>query len=197
MDNLVEAVSSYVTLFLSESLSKDLSFHCMMHTYDVVSAALEIGTQCHLSEEEMLVLQVAAWFHDCGYVNLYIGHEEESKKIAQNFLENFGCEKDFIDAVLSCIDSTKYPPKPSSLLEKVLCDADMYHLTCPNYPKYEKAIRQEFEKYLGLSYTDEQWALKNCNFFKDHEYYTDYGRTVLAKFKEVNIKLMSYSKCVF
>ncbi|MCT2410048.1 HD domain-containing protein [Chryseobacterium antibioticum] len=194
MDNLVEAVSSYVTLFLSENLSEDFSFHCMGHTYDVVNAVREIGAQSNLSEEEMLVLQVAAWFHDCGYVNLYIGHEEESKKIAQNFLENFGCEKDFIDAVLSCIDSTKYPPKPSSLLEKVLCDADLYHLTRPNYSKYEKALRQEFEKYLGLIYTDEEWLQKNLSFLKNHEYYTDYGQKVLAKFKEVNIQLMIYSE---
>jgi len=164
------------------------------HTYDVVNAVREIGAQSNLSEKEMLVLQVAAWFHDCGYVNLYIGHEEESKKIAQNFLENFGCEKEFIDAVLSCIDFTKYPPKPSSLLEKVMCDADLYHLTRPNYSKYEKALRQEFEKYIGLIYTDEEWLEKNFSFLKNHEYYTDYGQKVLAKFKEVNIQLMIYSE---
>lgn len=190
MDNLVESVNRYVILFLS----KNLSFHCIGHTYDVVDAAREIGTESNLSEENMVVLMVAAWFHDCGYVNLYIGHEEESKKIAKNFLENFGCEKDFIDTVLSCIDSTKYPPKPSSLIEKVLCDADLYHLACPNYPKYEKAIRQEFEKYLGLAYTDEEWLVKNCKFLTDHEYYTDYGQKVLAKFKEVNIQLKKYSE---
>ena len=191
MDNLVEAVSNYVILFLSENLSDRLSFHSIDHTYDVVGAAQEIGVQSNLSEEEMLVLQVAAWFHDCGYANTYIGHEDESKKIAKNFLESFGCEKEFIETVLSCIESTKYPPKPSCLIEKVMCDADMYHLTQPTYPKYEKAIRQEFEKYLRLAYTDEEWLVKNCNFLKDHEYYTDYGKKILTKFKEVNIQLMN------
>jgi HD superfamily phosphodiesterase len=194
MDNLLEAVSSYVILFLSENLSEHLSFHCMSHTYDVVAAAREIGVQSNLSEDEMSVLLVAAWFHDSGYANLYIGHEEESKKIAKNFLENCGCEKSFIDAVLSCIDSTKYPPKPSSLRDKVLCDADLYHLTQPNYSKYANAIRQEFEKYLGLIYTDEEWLVKNCNFLEDHRYYTDYGQNVLTKFKEVNIQLIKCSE---
>jgi predicted metal-dependent HD superfamily phosphohydrolase len=194
MDNLVKAVSSYVILFLSENLSENLSFHSIGHTYDVVGAAREIGAKSNLSEEEMLILQVAAWFHDCGYANTYMGHEEESKKIAKNFLENFGCKENFIHDVLNCIDSTKYPSKPFSLLEKVMCDADMYHLTKPNYPKYEKALRQEFEKYLGLIYTDEEWLKKNCNFFKDHQYYTDYGREILTKFKEVNIQLMNCSE---
>ncbi|WP_223560487.1 HD domain-containing protein [Chryseobacterium lathyri] len=194
MNNLLESVNRYMILFLSENLSENLSFHDIGHTYNVVDAAREIGTQSNLSEESMTVLLVAAWFHDCGYANLYIGHEEESKKIAKNFLENFGCEKDFVDTVLNCIDSTKYPPKPSSLIEKVLCDADLYHLALPNYPKYEKAIRQEFEIYLGLAYTDQEWLVKNYNFLKDHEYYTDYGKKILTKFKEVNVQLMNCSE---
>lgn len=189
MDNLVEAVSRYVTIFLSEKLSDNLSFHSIGHTYDVVGAAREIGAQSNLSEEEMLVVQIAAWFHDCGYVHAYRGHEEESKKIARNFLENFGCEEKFIKAVLNGINSTKYPPNPSSLIEKVLCDADLYHLTKPNYRTYEKALRQEFKIYLGLVYTDEEWRTENCSFLTDHTYYTDYGQKILSKFKEVNIQI--------
>ncbi|MGE8533281.1 MAG: HD domain-containing protein [Chryseobacterium sp.] len=194
MQTLTEAVSDYAILFLSEKLSDQLVFHNIDHTYEVVAAAKEIGLQCHLTEKEMLVLEVAAWFHDCGYANTYIGHEEESKKIAKSFLENFGCEKDFIENVLNCIESTKYPQKPFSLLEKVLCDADLYHLTRSHYKAYEKMIRQEFEIYLKLIYTDEEWQIKNCNFLKAHQYYTPYGQEILSKLKEVNIHLMNCSE---
>lgn len=190
MSNLIEAVSNYVILFLSEHLSEKLSFHHIGHTYEVVGAAREIGTKSNLSDEEMLIVQVAAWFHDCGYANVYIGYEEESKKIAANFLDNFGCEKAFINTVLHCIESTKYPQNPSSLLEEVLCDADFYHFTRTNYPKYEQAIRQEFKTYLGLIYTNEEWLIKNNNFLSEHQYHTDYGRQILSKFKEVNVRLM-------
>jgi len=189
MNNLVEAVSSYVILFLSENLSDELVFHNINHTYEVVAAAREIGTQCDLSDNEMLSLEVAAWFHDCGYANTYLGHENESKKIAEDFLENYGCENDFISSVLNCIESTKYPSKPSSLIEKVLCDADLYHLTRANYTKYEKALRREFEIFLKLIYTDEEWLKKNSWFLSDHTYYTDFGQKVLSKFKEINIQM--------
>lgn len=189
MNNLVEAVSSYVILFLSENLSNELVFHNINHTYEVVAAAREIGPQCNLSDNEMLALEVAAWFHDCGYANTYLGHENESKKIAKDFLENYGCENDFISSVLNCIESTKYPPKPFSLIEKVLCDADLYHLTRANYPKYEKALRREFEIFLKLIYTDEEWLKKNCWFLSEHTYYTDFGQKVLSKFKETNIQM--------
>lgn len=189
MNNLVEAVSSYMILFLSENLSNELVFHNINHTYEVVAAAREIGSQCDLSDYEMLALEVAAWFHDCGYANIYLGHENESKKIAEIFLENYGCEKDFIETVLNCIQSTKYLPKPSSLIEKVLCDADLYHLTRANYPKYEKALRMEFETFLKLIYTDEEWLKKNCWFLSEHTYYSDFGQKVLSKFKETNIQM--------
>lgn len=194
MDNLVEAVKNYMILFLSENLPDDLYFHNIGHTYDVVDAVCEIGLQAGLSEEEMHIVQVSAWFHDCGYANTYIGHEDESKKLAKLFLDNFGCEKDFTEAVLKCIESTKYPPKPNSLLEKVMCDADMYHLARANYSKYDKAIRREFEIYLGLVYTDEEWQAKNCNFLIHHQYYTDYGQKILSKFKDVNIQLLQCQK---
>ncbi|MGG5207681.1 HD domain-containing protein [Chryseobacterium sp. MIQD13] len=194
MKNLLEAVSNYMILFLSENLSDQLSFHNIGHTYEVVGAVREIGSQMHLSEEEMNILQVSAWFHDCGYANTYTGHEDESKRTAKNFLENSGCSRDFIEAVLKCIESTKYPPNPASLLEKVMCDADMYHLTQTDYPKYSKAIRQEFETYLGLVYTDEEWQAKNCNFLIEHQYFTDYGQKILSRFKNVNIQLSQYSK---
>lgn len=191
MNNLIEAVSNYVILFLSENLSDQLLFHNIGHTYEVVGTAREIGLHYNLSQEEMSILQIAAWFHDCGYANTYTGHEEESKKIAKTFLDNFVCEKNFINKVLNCIEATKYPQNPTSLIEKILCDADMYHLTRPNYPKYEKAIREEFEKYLGLIYTDKEWWTKNSSFLTCHTYYTDYGQKILARFKEVNIQLMN------
>ncbi|KFF11112.1 hypothetical protein IW15_18345 [Chryseobacterium soli] len=196
MENIIEAVSRYVVVFLSENLSEHLSFHNIEHTYDVVRAAGEIGMQCSFSQEEMQIVQVAAWFHDCGYVNAYIGHEQESKKIAKAFLESYGCKESFIEAVLCCIESTKYPQNPSSLTEKVVCDADLYHLTKPSYAKYERALRKEFEKYLGLCYTNEEWQKENCNFLTHHQFHTDYGRKILAKFKEVNLQFLNCSEYI-
>ncbi|ASK29175.1 hypothetical protein CEY12_03220 [Chryseobacterium sp. T16E-39] len=191
MNNLLETVSNYILSYLTENLSVQLSFHHIQHTREVVNAAKEIGEQSNLSEDEMLVLQTAAWFHDCGYATTYIGHEEESKKIANSFLINYGCEESFIQSVLHCIESTKYPQKPTSLVDKILCDADLYHLALPSYPKYGKAIRKEFEIYLGQYYTDEEWLINNCQFLTNHSYYTDYGKQILEEFKKVNIQLMN------
>lgn len=165
MNNVLQAVRDYAILFLTENLSDALTFHNIEHTYEVLAAVREISQENLLNEEDLFALQIAAWFHDCGYAYCYKGHEEESMRIAKNFLENFGCEKAFIEKVLQCIGSTKYPQDPTSEIEKIICDADLFHLTKTNYSKYEKAIRLEFENYLGLIFTDEEWHVKNKDFF--------------------------------
>ncbi len=193
MDNLLQVVRDYVILFLTENLSQQLTFHNITHTYEVVSAVREIARENTLSDEEFCALEIAAWFHDCGYASCYKGHEEESKRIAKNFLENSNCDKSFIEKVLKCIDSTKYPQNPVSDMEKILCDADMFHLTRTNYYQYEKALRLEFEKFLGLTFTDEEWQMENHIFLQHQHYFTSYGQDVLEKFKDVNILLMNSS----
>lgn len=193
MDNLLQAVRDYVILFLTQNLSQQLSFHNINHTYEVVSAVREIARENTLCDEDLCALEIAAWFRDCGYASCYKGHEEESKRIAKNFLENFNCDKSFIDKVLKCIDSTKYPQNPTSEIEEILCDADIFHLTRTNYYQYEKALRLEFEKFLGLNFTDEEWQMENYIFLQHQHYFTSYGQAVLEKFKDVNIQLMNSS----
>lgn len=188
---LINSVSDFVTRFLTKNLSHRFSFHNLQHTKEVVAAANEIAVQHHLSEEECIVLLTAAWFHDCGYTVTYIGHEEESKKIATKFLKDFGCDETFINSVLNCIEATKFPQRANSLIEKILCDADLYHFTRPNYKDYEQALRKEFEIYLGKNYTDEEWQKGNYSLLTEHRYYTSYGREVMEKYKAVTLKLLN------
>ncbi|MBB4805400.1 putative metal-dependent HD superfamily phosphohydrolase [Chryseobacterium defluvii] len=191
MENLIEQVKEYAIAFLTHHLPDNLHFHTVSHTIEAVEAAIEIGRQSNLTEEEMLTVETAAWFHDCGYTKKYIGHEQESKRIAAEFLEKLGCRNSFIETVLKCIDATRFPQNPGSIEEKVLCDADLYHFARINYPEYEKAIRLEFETCLGRYYTDQEWSAENYHVLTHHHYHTDYGKKILTKFKKVNIQLIN------
>ena len=191
MSQLIESVEDYVFGFLSETLSTNLVFHNFSHTNEVVKAAWEIGPDSGLDKSEMDILIVAAWFHDCGYAYAYIGHEEESKKIAKSYLEKYNANTDFIESVLACIDATKFPQHPRTIAEKVLCDADFFHFTKTSYPKYAIAIRKEFEVFLDKMYSEEEWQKVNAAMLTTHSYYTEYGKSVLSRFKDVNIELMN------
>ncbi|MGJ1361129.1 HD domain-containing protein [Sphingobacterium spiritivorum] len=190
MSQLIESVKNYILDFLQEKLSSDLVFHNLAHTREVVNAAYEIGENSGLDKSEMEILIVAAWFHDCGYAYTYTGHEEESKKIAADFLKKSTVNTEFINSVLACIEATKFPQCPKNRIEMALCDADLLHLTKTSYPRYAHAIRTEFEIFLHQAYSDAEWNAVNCAMLLNHNYWTKYGQNILKRFKEVNIELM-------
>lgn len=190
MNFILNETEKYVQSFLKDNLSEKLLFHNINHTYEVVEAVKEIRMTCNLSSEEMTIVEIAAWFHDCGYAHAYLGHEEESKKIAKAFLESLKWDSANIASVLKCIDATKFPQYPNSLIDKILCDADMYHFTRASYLKYEKALRFEFEVFLGLTFTNKQWDNENICVMDGHIYKTEYGKQVLTKFKDINLQLL-------
>lgn len=192
--NIIAPVERYVTAFLTENLSPNLAFHNVHHTQNVVYAVTEISKNIHLSYEETEPIIIAAWFHDCGYAFTYNNHEDSSKSIACDFLRKQNYPEKNIDTVLSCIEATRFPQNPTTVQQQVLCDADLFHFTKTNYHIYEEALREEFKTIFNKNYTDEEWMQTNCAMLLNHKYFTDYGKNILQKFKEVNIERM---KCKF
>lgn len=189
-ESILNAVEQFVPAFLKENLSASLAFHDIGHTLDVVKASKEIGLHSNLTPLQLNVVQIAAWFHDCGYTDVYTGHETSSKKIAADFLISRSYPDKLIETVNGCIEATRYPQSPQTPEAKVVCDADLYHFTKPDYHNYEQSLRDEFAVYFKKMYSDEEWARTNCEMMINHAYFTDYGKEVLQKFKEINIENM-------
>jgi predicted metal-dependent HD superfamily phosphohydrolase len=185
---IVNDAGTFVVDLFADKISPELSFHNLNHTFDVVRAVKIIGLQSDISETDLYAIEVAALFHDCGYSEAYVGHEEISKTIAIKFLTALECADEFIRAVEECIEATKYPQRPIKLKAEILCDADMYHFTKPNYPQYAAALRKEHEIYLNKVYSDAEWVFTNYELLFYHKYFIDYGKTTLEQFKQINIE---------
>ncbi|WP_090173172.1 HD domain-containing protein [Neolewinella agarilytica] len=175
----------YVARLLITELPRDRLYHNLHHTINVLQGVLVIGRAEGVSPEEMEILQLAAWFHDCGHVKIYSGHELASMDIARKYL----LTQDFPDAKITtverCILATQMPQEPTDLLEEIICDADMYHLALPTYEQSQELLREEWNLVLGKAYTDEAWESENRKFLKDHHYFTTYGREVLQPMKDI------------
>lgn len=184
---LVELSSKFVTTLFVDELNLQLSFHSAYHTGNVVIAAQEIGIKVGLSPEELDLVTIAAWFHDTGYTKGYVGHEQLSVNIARDFLADNGLDAQRIEKITSCILATRFPQSPNNTLEMVLCDADFYHFSRTNYPRFEASLRKEWTTCLNLHYTDEQWNALNLQMLINHGYFTTYGKTVLQERKQKNI----------
>jgi len=192
---ILNAVEIYVMAYLKDNLSSKLTFHNLNHTLEVVHAVKEIAAQDDLSEEQLVIIQIAAWFHDCGYAKAYTGQEDSSKQLANDFLKDNQYPEEFITRVLKCIEATRYPQKPMIKEARILCDADLYHFTKPDYHCYEDALRRELELYFNHGFTKTEWAHTNCGILENHVYFTDYGKNVLQKFKTINVGRMK-CKCI-
>ncbi|MES2060502.1 MAG: HD domain-containing protein [Bacteroidota bacterium] len=191
MLEVVKRSKIFVREFLTTNLPTDMHFHNIGHAEDVAYAVNRIGLNSSLHEGDLDVLTVAAWFHDTGYCFEYEGHENSSIDIATGFLNNENCERSFIEKVLSCIWSTRFPQEPKTLLEQIICDADLYHFSKKNYIDYARHLRAEWSLVLHKTFTDRDWNLQNLDLLRKHQFHTDYGRQILERRKQVNIKTLS------
>jgi len=187
LKEIVNEAGRFIAKFFEDKLSSELTFHNLNHSFEVLQAVQIIGAQSNISETDLCALEVAALFHDCGYSEAYVGHEEISRKIAASFLTEQDCTKEFIAEVDEYIASTMSPQNPATEKAKILCDADMYHFTKPNYPQYAASLRKEHAIYFNKIYSDAEWAFKNYEFLSHHNYFTDYGKNVLEPFKQLNM----------
>lgn len=178
----------YITRLFAKKLSTDLVFHNFQHTVNVVRGVRDICKNTDVSKEDREILFLAAWFHDSGHTVTYEGHEKESQKIAEAWLREKKFPENKIKQVLACIAATQLPQQPTNLLEQIMCDSDLYHLSLPEYVHLQFQLREEFRRVFEKSYTDEEWMLDNMKFINSHHYWTKYGATVLRPRKLVNLE---------
>ena len=184
---LLKKVAVFVKECLQSRLSLQMYFHNLGHTLMVVNGVKRIGNAEGLSEDELFILKLAAFLHDVGYTEKYWGHEEESARIAAEFLGANGLAIEKIELVKKCIVATKFPQHPAGKLEEVICDADFYHFSLPDYQDYASRLKTEWETNLNLFYTDVEWDELNLNMLSAHIYFTDYGKNILQRKKALNI----------
>jgi predicted metal-dependent HD superfamily phosphohydrolase len=178
---------------MAEEVFKDrafsnLPFHNIEHTKDVVNAVQIIGPQSDLSEEELESAIVAAWLHDIGYIDGAKDHEHNAALKAKELLERLGAPHRKQMEVTEAILATKVPQNPKSLVSKVICDADLFHLSSDQCEYKSTRLREEWAIIGDKKLTDEEWLRTNLEFMEGHRYHTPYGQTVLQQGKKKNIK---------
>ncbi|WP_109436414.1 HD domain-containing protein [Aquimarina sp. AU119] len=184
---MIKRVEAYCEKILQKNC-KQLPFHNLEHTQDVVLNVLLISRELKLTEEEIEWLTIAAWFHDTGYSICYKNHEKESMNIAKKFLIKEGMSKKHIDTICNCIEATKVPQIPKTKLAQVLCDADLMHIGTPSFFYRNPLLRKEWSIYFNYHINDFEWYMINKEFLENHDFWTTYGKNILEKGKNNNLE---------
>lgn len=185
--NLLKKSEVFVEDLLSK-LPEGYCYHNLEHTREVVAATDEIGRATDLSEEELNTVKIAAWFHDVGYECDSEHHEEESIKIMEEALSKWGAGQSKIREISAIIASTKMPQSPKNTLSKVLCDADMYHLSTDDFRTKSEYLKKELANTFNKKMDSREWQHVTSKFLDTHSYFTNYGKVVLAPKKDKNVK---------
>jgi len=187
--SLISAAEQYVVSLFSQKIGKEFTFHSFNHTREVVLHTELIAGNYELPEEDHTALILAAWFHDTGYAaGLKKSHEEESQKIATEFLRKHNAAQSLIDKVNGCIIATRMPQSPSNLIEQIVCDADLFHLGTKEFKDRNKQLRQEINALEEEKIGKKEWVNLNIEFLDRHRYFTDYAKEMLDPVKKKHLK---------
>lgn len=173
----------HILKLMQEELPDLLRYHSLEHTLGVLRSSEYIAKKHKLSDEELYLLLTAAAFHDSGFTRSYKNHESIGCEIVQETLPNFGYNEEQIATIKNMILATKIPQSPSTLPEKILCDADLDYLGGGKYGEISESLYDEFGLN-GLDISEKDWLDMQINFLESHHYWTDFALKVLKPKKQ-------------
>lgn len=186
--SLSQKVRQYLQGFFESHADKKFAYHNSHHTENVVKASVQIANHYQLNDHDFFVVTTAAWFHDTGYY-LEDGayHERKGADTAAVFLQQQGVDETTINQVKQCIIATQLPQKPVTLLDKIVCDADLFHLGTDAFADIDKLMRKECELALNKEISKKEWRTSTISLFQSHHYHTEYCQVLLNSKKQENL----------
>ncbi len=193
---VAEEIKKHVRKVFHDIISTRHKYHNLAHTEGVVEAAAKIANHYKLSEQELFILDAAAWFHDIGYFTVIENHEEKGAAQAESFLREKGVDEEIITKVKNCILATRMPQQPANLLEQILCDADLFHLGTDQFITNNKAVRKEIEELTGYKIKKKIWRGQSIELLEQHHFFTDYCNQLLEEKQQENLNLLKEKMAV-
>lgn len=184
---LQQEVEKYVGNYFRTHHDPRLVYHNLEHTQEVVNAAQQIANHYQINEQDFFTITVAAYFHDTGYFEDALKHEEKGAELADQFLSEHQVGAEVRNNVKSAILATKIPQNPKNQLDKILCDADLFHLGLPDFREKGKLMHKEVELIYDKKISKQDWRKRDIQFMESHRYQTDYVVLLLSDQKQANI----------
>lgn len=188
LTDLMNNTAAHVRTLFENNKKPELLYHCLWHTESAVVSAQKIADHYQLDEHDYVAVTIATWFHDIGYLFTTADkHEEKGIELATAFIKQQGGDDALIAKVNECIIATKMPQNPTSLISKIVCDADLFHLGTEAFSDINKQVRKEIELRKGQKIPGKEWRKQSIALLEEQEYHTDFARALLQKGIEQNI----------
>lgn len=165
-----------VKYFILEKLSRELNatlyYHDLSHTLDVLHSVERLADLENVTGEDLILLQTASLFHDAGMIRTYLGHEQASVEMIEEFLPHFGYNPPQIAKINKMIMTTRLPQSATGTLEQILCDADLDYLGRDDFFMIAHRLKLEWAVKNIKPTTLKEWYLLQISFLTTHRYFT-------------------------
>ena len=132
-------------------------------------------------------MKTAALFHDSGQIIAGENHEYYSTQIASEYLPKWGYSQEQQEKICALIMATKLPPCPKTLLEKIMCDADLDYLGRTDFIPVSNTLYEELIAQ-GKNISILEWNKNQVKFLTGHQYFTDTALRLRKVGKEYQIE---------
>ncbi len=187
-------MGEWVGRMLETQLPATYYYHNAEHTRYVVDKALEIARHENCTAEETRLIEVAAWWHDTGFLTTYANHEEAGCILAKAQLPGYGFANGEINIICGMIMATKIPQTPINKLEAILADADLEYLGTATAAIRAEWLLKEIQS-ITPTLTRPVWNRIQISFLQAHHYFTGFCRLTKEPVKQAYLQqLIAASK---
>lgn len=165
---------SHVLQFLQTNMPAH-AYHNLAHVLDVLQAVQVIASAEKVNDDDVKLLRLAALLHDIGFVKSPKEHEATGAAMAKEMLPQFGIPSEAIEQIANMILATKLPQSPVTILESILCDADLDYLGRDDFFEIGARLYEEL-KAVGAVETEREWNLVQRTFLQSHKYHTAFSK---------------------
>jgi predicted metal-dependent HD superfamily phosphohydrolase len=177
----------HIMKVLKKGLDIRLHYHGIQHTLDVVKAVERYALMEGVTDEGLFILKSAATYHDAGFVEKYDHNEPVGARMAEEILPQYGYTQDDIDKIKELIYVTQIPHQPKSLLEEIICDADLDYLGRDDFHEIADRLRRELKEH-GKINSDRAWDEMQVKFLTMHKYFTATAKASREAKKQKNLE---------
>lgn len=189
MSDRFETICRKMINRLLKELNPGLLYHNVFHTADVMEQAQNIALAEGIPPgHELNLLKVAAAYHDSGFLFTYKNHEEKGCEIARNDLDDQLSDQD-IEKICGMIMATKIPQSPQTLLEEIICDADLDYLGRDDFEPISQNLYKEFIDF-SIIKKEDNWDDIQIKFFELHHYFTRSSLSKRNSRKQEHLRLL-------
>jgi ligand-binding sensor domain-containing protein/class 3 adenylate cyclase/predicted metal-dependent HD superfamily phosphohydrolase len=178
---------------LEKDLPRNLHYHGVHHTRDVIRSAERIAISEGMDDESVMLIKTAALFHDAGFLRKYWKNEPQGVELARELLPQYDYTDAQMDIIEDMILATAVPQNPKNIYQEILCDADLDYLGRDDFDEISDTLCQELIEY-GKIKNPNEWDAVQVKFLKKHKYFTQTSKETrtakkLAQLEEIKRRL--------